>query len=65
MNDERVSLWMGPLGLGIVACLGPIGFVAFLFGFPIWLIATGFVIGTKARRSAKAVPAGLVASNLA
>jgi hypothetical protein len=53
MNDERVSLWMGPLG-----------FFAFLFGFPIWLIATGFVISTKARRSAKVVPAGLANSNL-
>ena len=39
--------------VGVVACLGPIGFFAFLFGFPIWLIATGFVIGTKARRAAK------------
>ncbi len=53
------------LFVGVVACLGPIGFFAFLFGFPIWLIATGFVIGTKARRSAKAVPSGMVDSNLA
>jgi hypothetical protein len=53
------------LFVGVVACLGPIGFFAFLFGFPIWLIATGFVIGTKARRSAKTVPSGMVDSNLA
>ena len=46
--------------VGVVACLGPVGFFAFLFGFPIWLIATGFVIGTKARRSAKAAAPGLL-----
>jgi hypothetical protein len=40
--------------VGVVSCLGPVGFFAFLFGFPIWIIATGFVIGTKARRVAKA-----------
>jgi hypothetical protein len=43
--------------VGVVACLGPIGFFAFLFGFPIWLIATGFVIGTRARRAGNGLPA--------
>ncbi len=43
--------------VGVVSCLGPLGFFAVLFGLPIWLIATGFVIGTKARRSAKGLPA--------
>lgn len=42
--------------VGVVACLGPIGFFAFLFGFPIWLIATGFVITVKAQKAAKAPP---------
>ncbi len=42
--------------VGVVSCLGPLGFFAFLFGFPIWLIATGFVIGTKARRASKGLP---------
>jgi hypothetical protein len=51
--------------VGVVACLGPIGFFAFLFGFPIWLIALGFVISTKARRAAKALPEELASSNLA
>jgi len=51
--------------VGVVCCIGPLGFFAFLFGFPIWLIATGFVISTKARRSAKALPPELVISNLA
>jgi hypothetical protein len=41
--------------VGVVTCLGPLGFFG-LFGFGVWLIATGFVIGTKARRSAKALP---------
>jgi hypothetical protein len=50
--------------VGVVTCLGPLGFFG-LFGFGIWLIATGFVIGTKARRSAKALPPELVHSNLA
>jgi len=51
--------------VGVVACLGPLGFFSFLFGFPIWLIATGFVISAKSRRSAKAIPEGLVHSSLA
>jgi hypothetical protein len=41
--------------VGVVSCLGPIAFAAFLFGMPIWFIATGFVVGTKARRAAKSV----------
>lgn len=36
--------------VGVLAVLGPLGFLDFMFGFPIWLIATGFVIATKARR---------------
>ena len=49
--------------VGVVTCLGPLGFFG-LFGFGIWLIATGFVIGTKARRSAKAPSPELVHSDL-
>jgi hypothetical protein len=41
--------------VGVVSCLGPIAFFSLLFGLPIWTIATGFVIGTKARRAAKGV----------
>jgi hypothetical protein len=36
--------------VGVLAVAGPLGFLDFLFGFPIWLIATGFVIATKQRR---------------
>jgi hypothetical protein len=36
--------------VGVLAIAGPFGFLDFLFGFPIWLIATGFVIATKQRR---------------
>jgi hypothetical protein len=33
-----------------VACSGPTAGFDFVFGFPIWVIATGFVISTKTRR---------------
>jgi hypothetical protein len=36
--------------VGIVSCAGPLSGLAFLFGLPIWVIATGFVITVKARR---------------
>jgi hypothetical protein len=36
--------------VGVLAIAGPLAFLDFLFLFPVWLIATGFVIGTKARR---------------
>jgi hypothetical protein len=37
--------------VAVVSCLGPLSGLAFLFGLPIWLIATAFVISTKARRN--------------
>jgi hypothetical protein len=37
--------------VGVLAIVGPLGFLDFLFGFPTWLIATAFVIATKVRRS--------------
>lgn len=46
---KRLGWWS--VLVGVVGCLGPISFFALLFGLPIWLIATGFVIGTKARRA--------------
>jgi len=42
--------------VGVVSCLGPVSWFALLFGLPIWFIATGFVIGTKARRASKDLP---------
>jgi hypothetical protein len=36
--------------VAVVSCLGPLSGLAFLFGLPIWVIATGFVVSTKARR---------------
>jgi hypothetical protein len=36
--------------VGVLSLAGPLGFLDFLFAFPIWLIATGFVIATKQRR---------------
>ena len=52
--------------VGVVSCLGPVGFFAFLFGFPIWLVATGFVISVKARRAVVGtIPAGLAGTGAA
>lgn len=45
----RALGWYSVL-VGVVSAAGPLSFFAFLFGFPIWLIATGFVIATKQRR---------------
>jgi hypothetical protein len=42
--------------VGVVSCLGPVSWFGLLFGLPIWFIATGFVIGTKARRANKGLP---------
>jgi len=36
--------------VGVISAAGPLSLFAFLFGFPIWLIATGFVVATKQRR---------------
>ncbi len=41
--------------VGVVACLGPVGFFAILFGLPIWFIATGWVITVKARKNTLAL----------
>jgi hypothetical protein len=42
--------------VAIVSCLGPLSGLAFLFGLPIWVIATGFVITVKARRGTLGPP---------
>jgi hypothetical protein len=52
-NPLPKTLGWWSLLVGVVSCLGPLAFLSFLFGMPIWFIATGFVIGTKARRAAK------------
>jgi hypothetical protein len=36
--------------VAVVGAAGPLSFFAILFGFPIWLLATGIVIAVKARR---------------
>lgn len=48
---KTLGLWS--LLVGVVSCLGPVAFFSLLFGLPIWFIATGFVISTKARRAGK------------
>ena len=35
--------------VAVVGIAGPLSFLAFLFGFPIWLLATGIVIAVKSR----------------
>ena len=52
-NPLPKTLGWWSLLVGVVSCLGPVAWFALLFGLPIWFIATGFVISTKARRSAK------------
>ena len=37
---------------------GPLSFLAFLFGFPIWLLATGIVIAVKQSRGTLGGDAG-------
>jgi hypothetical protein len=54
-NPLPKTLGWWSLLVGVVSCLGPLAFFSFLFGMPIWFIATGFVIGTKARRATKAI----------
>jgi len=58
---KRLGWWS--VLVGVVGCLGPISFFALLFGLPIWLIATGFVIGTKARRATRGVATSPVAAD--
>ena len=36
--------------VAVVGSAGPLSFVAFLFGLPIWLVATGIVIAVKQKR---------------
>lgn len=52
-NPLPKTLGWWSLLVGVVSCLGPLAFFSFLFGMPIWFIATGFVIGTKARRASR------------
>jgi hypothetical protein len=54
-NPLPKTLGWWSLLVGVVSCLGPVAFFALLFGLPIWFIATGFVISTKARRSARSL----------
>ncbi len=53
---KRVTPLPKPLGrwsllVGVVACLGPIGFFALIFGLPVRFIASGWVITVKARKA--------------
>jgi hypothetical protein len=36
--------------VAVVGAAGPLSFFAFLFGFPIWILATGIVIAVKHSR---------------
>jgi hypothetical protein len=47
----RTLGWYSVL-VGVVACLGPVGFLSFLVGFPVWILAVGFVVSARARRTA-------------
>lgn len=54
LNREAAPLpkrlgWYSLL-VAVVGIAGPLSFFAFLFGFPIWVLATGIVIAVKSRR---------------
>ena len=52
--------WWGTVGaiVGVVALIGPIGWAALIFGFPIWVLGTTFLLARAPRTSARAaVPA--------
>jgi hypothetical protein len=44
--------------VAVVGTAGPLSFLAFLFGLPIWIIATGIVIAVKQSRGTLGVPSG-------
>ena len=48
--------------VAVVGMAGPLSFFAFLFGLPIWLIATGIVIAVKQSRGTLGGDAGVVAA---
>jgi hypothetical protein len=45
----RLLGWYSIL-VAVIGAAGPLSFVAFLFGFPIWLLATGIVVAVKQSR---------------
>ncbi len=49
-NPLPKSLGWYSILVGVVGAAGPVSFFAFLFGFPIWLLATGIVIAVKQSR---------------
>jgi hypothetical protein len=63
-NPLPKTLGWWSLLVGVISCLGPVAFFALLFGMPIWFIATGFVISTKARRVSKGIRPEPIAANL-
>jgi hypothetical protein len=44
--------------VAVVGSAGPLSFLAFLFGFPVWILATGIVIAVKQSRSTLGGDAG-------
>ena len=45
--------------VAVVAFIGPIGWAALIFGFPVWLLVTPWLVGRTARgRAAAVAPAG-------
>lgn len=46
-----VPRWWGALGaiVGVVALIGPIGWAALIFGFPVWILGTTFVLARAPR----------------
>jgi hypothetical protein len=57
-----VPRWWGALGafVGVVALVGPIGWAALVWGFPVWVLGTTVVLAREPRagRARAAVPVG-------
>jgi hypothetical protein len=69
LNRDRAPLprslgWYSIL-VAVVGSAGPLSFLAFLFGLPIWLVATGIVIAVKQRRGTLGGDSGAASSVVA
>jgi hypothetical protein len=61
-RTAAVPRWWGALGglVGVVALVGPIGWAALVFGFPVWVLGTTVLLAREpqAGRARAAVPVG-------
>jgi hypothetical protein len=53
-----VPRWWGAFGgiVGVVALIGPIGWAALIFGFPVWLLGTTLLLARSTRAESRRAP---------